>query len=618
MVYAAVGKLRQSCHKPQQRHANRIIIESSPCWPLSLLALSINLLNVLRISLALSPVPVSCMAARSFCSFLLFLLASVLASPSSPAKAAKTPLATSTTITTSSAKTCPALSTSSATPLRSPPPSPPPPPYASSLAFNSILQTRRNELASIGFTPEQSKDVGLALKTIKNTYVLHSRVREWDLAEIFEPQLELEHGPKDKTVLQDMYELKSQFAGGSCGEVWLAYTTDRQHRYVLKRVFGERGERFILAGLREVYFGTLLKNEPRVARFVEAFNRTSESNMQELWLVFEDEGRSLKSFLYRTTGMGLIKPSEFWLRLRKQQNGPSMRRELARHLVLGIETLARRGIVHRDIKPGNIFITPPRLVDEAPVKIGDFGSAIDDYTLSTGMFGPAGPSREEHTKEYEPPEAAASADPYTTYFDSWSLGVTCLEILLGSDQFFSSPPSNPRRRSRKGKSSSNTDNNFGLDNIVNFNKSVTMADSDIGRGFYDDPTIGPLELDFVFRLLQPLDRRMAITQALDHPYISGGSQSPSNLNALQFQCSCGRLFSAHSACHAHAAARGHIPAGEMSCMVHQPRLAEQCSSFGIIVRNVSRNIGLCGDRGGRAKMEDAGGAQGASLVVADG
>jgi hypothetical protein len=79
--------------------------------------------------------------------------------------------------------------------------------------------------------------------------------------------------------------------------VWFARDVlDMSKVYVLKRVFASK----LKSGRREVYFGELLRKEPRVCRFVEAFNRTSSvSGEQELWLVFEHEGTSLKDLLYQ-------------------------------------------------------------------------------------------------------------------------------------------------------------------------------------------------------------------------------------------------------------------------------------------------------------------------------
>ena len=74
--------------------------------------------------------------------------------------------------------------------------------------------------------------------------------------------------------------------------------------------------------------------------------------------------------------------------------------------------------------------------------LGDFSSAYDDYS-SRNLY-TRGPSRLEQTNEYAPPEAIFG-DAYnntsglgiTPSFDSWSIGIVALEILLGTPNVFS-------------------------------------------------------------------------------------------------------------------------------------------------------------------------------------
>jgi hypothetical protein len=61
----------------------------------------------------------------------------------------------------------------------------------------------------------------------------------------------------------------------------------------------QRDAAAVLSGLREVYFGEILRGEPFIARFVEHFRkRVEDSPVEELWLVFIDEGLSLQQHLY--------------------------------------------------------------------------------------------------------------------------------------------------------------------------------------------------------------------------------------------------------------------------------------------------------------------------------
>lgn len=114
----------------------------------------------------------------------------------------------------------------------------------------------------------------------------------------------------------------------------------------------------IQSGLREIHFGTLLDSEPHVARFVEYFYHPN-GNLQELWLVFHDEGKSLRQYLYSKQKVGrsvMFETSKFWQRLRTTEDGGKVTREIIRQILQGIAVLHEKGITHRDIKPSNILV----------------------------------------------------------------------------------------------------------------------------------------------------------------------------------------------------------------------------------------------------------------------
>lgn len=246
------------------------------------------------------------------------------------------------------------------------------------------------------------------------------------------------------------YRLKTKFDAGSHGEVWKA-TGGRSDRFVLKRLFLELGEHMVLMGLREAHFGRLLAAEPHVARFVEHFFRPTDAAAapHELWLAFHDEGTSLRHYLYarRTaTHAGVIlEPSPFWRQLRTDAQGEVVFREILRQLLEGVAAVHARGITHRDIKPSNILVSLAG--DDPPVvKLADFGSAVDDFTLHHLYPNGQGPSQAEETREYQPPEVLFSdgGRPYDSAsplaYDLWSVGVVFLEMLLGSPQVFTISP----------------------------------------------------------------------------------------------------------------------------------------------------------------------------------
>ena len=175
------------------------------------------------------------------------------------------------------------------------------------------------------------------------------------------------------------YRLHRRVQRGAHGEVWRAVRTDdpRGSPLVLKRLLVERGPHVTLSGLRERHFGLLLKHEPLVARFVDAFEVDGS-----LWLVFKDEGVSLHDLLYTTTpietgaadggggggsgggsetggeGAFAVQPSPLWLRFRRERSGAAVLRQLLRQGMTALARLHARNVTHRDLKPANILVQP--------------------------------------------------------------------------------------------------------------------------------------------------------------------------------------------------------------------------------------------------------------------
>jgi serine/threonine protein kinase len=215
-------------------------------------------------------------------------------------------------------------------------------------------------------------------------------------------------GIDQKRVIAERYALSSRLGSGGMGVVWKA------HDKVLSRDVAVK-EVSIPHEVPEKERSGLYTRAMREAR---AAARLGHPNTVTVFDVHEEDGRPyiVMEFVEgRTLQETVRKEGPF---------EPKVAAEMGLLLLDALERAHTRGIVHRDVKPGNVIVT-----DDGSVKLADFGIAAikDDPRITQTGVVLGSPS-------YLSPEQAhgREASPAT---DLWSLGATLYFAVEGEAPF---------------------------------------------------------------------------------------------------------------------------------------------------------------------------------------
>lgn len=209
--------------------------------------------------------------------------------------------------------------------------------------------------------------------------------------------------------LSGRYRLQRLIATGGMGQVWEATDSRLGRRVavkVLKAEFSSDPE--FIERFRAEARNTAMLNHPGIASVHDYGETELDGEGRTAYLVMElVNGEPLNSVLKRTGRLSL-------------RHALDMLEQTGRAL----QVAHSAGLVHRDVKPGNIMITPT-----GQVKITDFGiaKAVDAAPVTqTGMV--------MGTAQYIAPEQALGQDA-TAASDVYSLGVVGYEVLAGRRPF---------------------------------------------------------------------------------------------------------------------------------------------------------------------------------------
>jgi serine/threonine protein kinase len=209
------------------------------------------------------------------------------------------------------------------------------------------------------------------------------------------------------------YQLAERLGRGGMGVVWAAEDSVLQRRVAVKEVETP-------TGLNEEERAAL---EARVMREARAAARLNHPNAVTVYDVVEDEGRTY-------IVMELVQAPSLTDLIATDGPVSSERAAQIGLDVLGaLEAAHSEGIVHRDVKPGNVMISPG-----GRAKLGDFGIASvkgDPKITSTGLI--------LGSPSYMAPEQATegTSGPAT---DLWALGALLYFAVEGRPPFDKGQP----------------------------------------------------------------------------------------------------------------------------------------------------------------------------------
>ena len=214
-----------------------------------------------------------------------------------------------------------------------------------------------------------------------------------------------------RDVLADRYLIERPIARGGMADVFLARDQQLDRQVAIKVLFPEfaRDPSFVERFRREAQNAAMLNH----ANIVSVYDYGQQHGTYFIVMEYV-EGQSLRDIL---RGQGRL---------------PAMdAARIASEIAAALDFAHRHGVVHRDIKPGNVLLTP-----QGQVRVADFGIAANPTDAAAGL---TATGAVVGTATYFSPEQAQGyqVDGRT---DVYSLGVVLYEMLTGRPPFTAESP----------------------------------------------------------------------------------------------------------------------------------------------------------------------------------
>ncbi|QOV92022.1 protein kinase domain-containing protein [Humisphaera borealis] len=270
---------------------------------------------------------------------------------------------------------------------------------------------KREELASVLLNLTRASGTVSSQETA-NSYVL----RQKDVLDQIARMLGTKRRPFERIDGQPDWTLVRFLGMGTFGEVWLGQNRQTRMRRAFKFFTQPDAQEWIKREFQSlIRIQEALGKDPRIVELIDVTVSGQKYPFMTLEYV---AGRSL----------------EDWIIDDKTKRSPLNKFDVIYDIVRAMAVAHGAGIYHRDLKPGNILLTPP---PDAQAKVTDFGlGEIAEPAAAPGKASGSGSSSrpdlgQAGTSMYRPPEASRPfAEPNLGQYDVFAIGVVWYQLLV--------------------------------------------------------------------------------------------------------------------------------------------------------------------------------------------